>query len=403
MRHWTPRLRIENTKDQWLMRWNRIKRRSVFRWWVIGLLGGFLFIIFQKGFAAEGTIHVTISRHGTLTFTTISGYTNYTVEWAPTPNGPWHQSWECLKKIHSTGPEMTVQIPMFFRVVAVRPPVKPPVGMVYVPEGSFLMGDERGIELDALPVHRVTVQGFFMDRFEVTKALWDEVRNWALLHGYEIAEGSAPATNHPVSEITWYDAVKWCNARSEKEGLKPVYYTDESHQTVYRTGWIDLKNEDVDWEAEGYRLPTEAEWERAVRGGQEGNHFPWPSPGDDWRTQIQEDQANFWNSGDPFDNGTTPVGFYNGHQSVHGKDMANEYGLYDMAGNVLEMCWDRFGSYPEQHVENPKGPDQGLFRVERGGSWYDNPDKLRCASRRAFAPGSRGPQRGFRCVRSVTR
>ncbi len=118
-----------------------------------------------------------------------------------------------------------------------------PSGMVLIPTGEFLMGDtfKEGGD-DEWPLHTVSVSAFYMDKYEVTKKLWDEVASWAAEHGYDIWSGSVAAkgANHPVIYVTWYQAVKWANARSEKEGLTPCYYTDSTQATVYRTGMVDV-------------------------------------------------------------------------------------------------------------------------------------------------------------------
>ena len=261
----------------------------------------------------------------------------------------------------------------------------PPPGMAYIPAGTFQMGDnfsEGGAE--ELPVHNVYVSAFFMDRFEVTKELWQSVQTWAQSHGYGINAGSYAGNGHPVQSISWYDAVKWCNARSEKEGLIPAYYTDNAQTIIYRTGNVDVTNAQVKWAANGYRLPTEAEWEKAARGGLLGSRYPWGNT-------INGSQANYYNSGDPFDNTTTPVGFYNGTQ--------NGYGLYDMAGNVYEWCWDWYGNtyYGDATASNnPHGPSSGTTRVSRGGSWGYSTYYLQCALRGASVAGDNS---GFRCAR----
>jgi formylglycine-generating enzyme required for sulfatase activity len=170
----------------------------------------------------------------------------------------------------------------------------PPPGMVLIPAGSFQMGDSFNEgDSDERPVHTVYVSAFYMDKYEVTKALWDEVASWAQAHGYDIKpeDGSGKGPDHPVSNVTWYEAVKWANARSEREGLTPCYYTDSAQRTVYRTGQVDVPIEGVKWTGCGYRLPTEAEWEKAARGGCEGHRFPWCDT-----DTTQHARANYYSS-----------------------------------------------------------------------------------------------------------
>jgi len=146
----------------------------------------------------------------------------------------------------------------FFKVEELGSDQPTPIGMVFISAGSFDMGDPFGdASSDERPVHSVDVSGFNMDRYEVTKALWDEVYQWATANGYSFDHsGSGKADHHPVYSVNWYDVVKWCNARSEKEGRTPAYYTDEGKTTVYRNGQVDIQNDWVNWRA-GYRLHAE--------------------------------------------------------------------------------------------------------------------------------------------------
>jgi len=164
-----------------------------------------------------------------------------------------------------------VQVPVSSHVVINRLfDLNPPSGMALIPAGSFTMGNcmntNEGSSSE-LPLHTVNVSAFYMDRYEVSKALWDDVYNWAITNGYSFDNsGSGKAANHPVQTITWYDAVKWCNARSEKENKIPAYYTDAGQTTVYRSGQVNVQTNWVNW-SRGYRLPTEAEGGKAGRGG----------------------------------------------------------------------------------------------------------------------------------------
>ncbi|MEI7908711.1 MAG: SUMF1/EgtB/PvdO family nonheme iron enzyme [Verrucomicrobiota bacterium] len=275
------------------------------------------------------------------------------------------------------------------------PPAPP--GMAYIPPGPFQMGDNLDGTANAMPVHSVQVDGFFMDKYLVTKELWQSVQTWANNNGYSINTGSWRDTGHPVSTINWYDAVKWCNARSQKEGLTPCYYTDAAQTLIYKTGNCELDNTMVKWTANGYRLPTEAEWEKAARGGVTGQRFPW---GD----SISHSQANFYNGGgESYQTGTTgyhPT--YGGGTSPVGSFAANAYGLFDMAGNLWEWNWDwwstSFYGAPES-LTNPRGPVSGSYRVLRGGYWAFNAGICRVSGRYYYYAGYADYYGGFRSVR----
>jgi len=277
-----------------------------------------------------------------------------------------------------------------------------------IPAGNFTMGDTFGEGNSCeLPAHSVYVGAFYMDKYEVTKAFWDSIYSWAITNGYGFGiSGFCKDTNHPVEAVNWYNCAKWCNARSEKEGLSPCYYTSGAKTTVYRTGDLDITNECVKWAANGYRLPTEAEWEKAARGGSSGHRFPW----NDVDT-IAHGRANYFSTNEFLYDVSSTRGYHpsytNGampYTSPVGSFTTNGYGIYDIAGNIMEWCWDWYadGYYSSSPTADPHGPSTGSFRVLRGGDWgwgY-GAFKLRCAYREhAYLPVSSCNSFGFRCVR----
>ena len=269
--------------------------------------------------------------------------------------------------------------------------------MAYVPAGfsAGSYGSHGGSQ--------VFTSGFYMDKTEVSRDTWETVKTWALANGYTFDNpGVSTAANHPVIGVSWYDVVKWCNARSEKEGLAPVYFTDASRTTVYRTGQVILRSTFCNFTAPGYRLPTRAEWAKAAWGGSTSGPYPWPSYYGSGAEILDPSKGNYSISGTnmhSWDSSavsvatanylTTPCGYYNGSQQVNGvplatpiKDMANGFGLYDMFGNVGEWLWDGYYSEvtatTEWKDDNYKGPDLGLgdsryyanaFRPSSGAAW----------------------------------
>jgi formylglycine-generating enzyme required for sulfatase activity len=274
--------------------------------------------------------------------------------------------------------------------------------MATIPAGSFQMGDSFGEGYsDELPVQTVRVSAFWMDKYEVTKGLWDEVGTWAAANGYDLEpeDGLGRASDHPVYNVSWYEAVKWANARSEREGLEPCYRVSGS---VYRSG---QSAPDCNWSASGYRLPTEAEWEKAARGGAEGRRFPWSDV-----DTIDHTRANYFSRRD-YDYDTSPTRGYHPdydndpwpYTSPVGSFAPNGYGLYDMAGNVFEWCWDWYGeaTYASSLGSDPRGPASGSLRAFRGGWWSSSAGLCRVAYRYRYWPGSGNDFLGFRLVRTA--
>ncbi|GHV83850.1 hypothetical protein AGMMS50212_11900 [Spirochaetia bacterium] len=234
-------------------------------------------------------------------------------------------------------------------------------GFVHVKGGSFLMGSppEADSEDDEAQ-HRVTVHGFYMGQYEVTQAEYETV----IGHNPSYFKGS----NLPVENVSWYEAVEYCNKLSLKEGLKPAY-SGSGNDIV------------CNFKASGYRLPTEAEWEYAAKGG-------------------NEDTMTYEYSGS---NNADAVAWYysNSGERTHdvGTKAPNSLGLYDMSGNVWEWCWDWYGDYSMVEQTDPSGAASGSARVVRGGGWRDGASLLRSAQRDDGLPAHHYIRIGFRVVR----
>jgi formylglycine-generating enzyme required for sulfatase activity len=319
-----------------------------------------------------------------------------------------------------------------------------PAGMVLIPVGEFQMGNSFTGEgnSDELPRHAVHVDAFFMDTYEVTNQQYCDALNWAKSQGnlisvisgvvYKYNSGTsypycdtttsssysriingttfgvtAGKANHPMVQVSWYGSVAYANWRSGMQG-KPLCY--------------DLSTWTCNF-GSGYRLPTEAEWEKAGRGGTPGHRFPWSD-----QDTIQHARCNYYSSSSySYDTSptrdyhpcwgvspypyTSPMGFFDGslrykvdfnwpgsptsYQTANG---ANSYGLHDMAGNVWEWCNDWYSStyYDSSPYNNPHGPTSGTGRVVRGGSWAHSADFCRVAYRYNFSPGIRYHYVGLR-------
>lgn len=236
------------------------------------------------------------------------------------------------------------------------------------------------------------------------------MRSWGLSNGYtDLPAGNgsyaSKGPNHPVHNISWYDVVKWCNACSEKEGLTPCY---SSGGAIYRTGTDS--NVACNWSADGYRLPTEAEWEKAARGGVSGKNFPW---GDS--DTINHSNANYYANSSRYNYDTSGYTVDTYHPSYYfgtfpfsapvGSFAPNGYGLYDMSGNMEEWCWDWYQSnyYLTSPSSNPTGPVAGTGRIVRGG-WYGRwANMCRVSDRYSNAPSYNSfPSMSFRLARNST-
>ena len=241
----------------------------------------------------------------------------------------------------------------------IPPQVNTPKNMVYVGGGTFLMGSANGYNREK-PVHEVTVSSFYMGKYEVTQ------------EEYQSVMGSNPSNwkgdRRPVEMVTWYDAVEYCNRLSKKKGLTPCYSGSGDDITC-------------NWNANGYRLPTEAEWEYAAKGGINKDSYIYSGSND-----INEVAWNKKNSGEM----THDVG----------TKKANSLGIYDMSGNVWEWCWDWYDEayYSKSPRNNPTGAASGSYRVYRGGCWGSFSGYCEVSYRYGNYPNGRNL--GFRVVRS---
>ncbi len=295
------------------------------------------------------------------------------------------------------------------------------INMVYVKSGEFTMGssvDDKLIpDWDELPAFRATVSDFYMSKYEISYSQWKYVYNWAIENGYhfdsqakcgasyvdivEYGEASSSGCdneNHPVVNVSWYDVIKWCNAKSEMEGLRPLYYTDSTKEHVYRFGIVDVAVNMVRWGVDGYYIPTEAQWEYAARAGSK-SIYPW---GNNYKQMYK--YAN-----------VLDIAAYNKRKAKMYIDindgyvdtadvnsfLPNAFGLHNMIGNVWEWVFDLYGEYKNVHVIEPRGALSGYKRVIRGGCFYTSfVEGVRVANRYPEVPTLADSFTGFRIARN---
>ncbi|MFN4081874.1 MAG: SUMF1/EgtB/PvdO family nonheme iron enzyme [Saprospiraceae bacterium] len=287
-----------------------------------------------------------------------------------------------------------------------------PGNMVFIRGGTFRMGctsEQRDCDGDDSPTFEATVSDFYLGRYEVTvrefKAFVDatgyqtdaEKKGWSYVctDSWEKKAGvnwkcdakgnirPASEMNHPVLHVSWYDAVEYCNWLSERAGLRKVY-TISGGKVV------------ADWNANGYRLPTDAEWEYAARGGSQSKGYKYAG------SNNLDEVAWYWeNSGDKRLSGEWDFNKMianNCRMHPVGEKKPNELGLYDMSGNVWEWCWDWKGAYSSDAKTNPRGPEGGSRRVLRGGSWSNGAVNCRVSHRHNYYPDNSHSTFGFRVV-----
>lgn len=255
-------------------------------------------------------------------------------------------------------------------------------GFIRITGGSFLMGspEDEAWRSDDETQHSVTVSDFYMSPYEVTQK------------EYEDAMGNNPSSfsgdDLPVESVSWLDAVSYCNVRSQQEGLTSVYV-------------IDGQNVSWDRSADGYRLPTEAEWEYACRAGTTTPFYMENSP--------SAEEANYYGhypygiEDNYFSQGNLEVkpGEYRETTVAVESFSANPYGLYNMHGNVAEWTWDIYGAYPDGKQIDPIGADSGTRRVYRGGGWNDFAKNMRSAYRAMMDQDKGSFNIGIRLVRNA--
>jgi len=250
------------------------------------------------------------------------------------------------------------------------------ITMVSIPAGSFQMGSDTGFP-DERPVHTVILDAFQMSKYEITQAQ------------YQGVIGTNPSfftgdNNRPVEQVSWYAAVAFCNKLSALAGLDSCYtrvdIPDEGGDE--EAGGEEEELWECDFSKNGFRLPTEAEWEYACRAGTVTEYYT----GDE---ESALEIAGWYeeNSG--------------GATYPSGQKEPNAWGLYDMSGNVWEWChdWCEAGYYSESPASNPRGPETGITSIRRGGSWFTNELSCRSSNRGNAPPDCKSPTIGFRVVR----
>lgn len=271
----------------------------------------------------------------------------------------------------NTRAEATAQTGTHYRVRVMAndgyiPPV--PANFALVPGGIFTMGDTRGGGFpNELPTHIVTVSTFIIGKYEVTQGEYQSIM------GYNPASGFGVGVSYPGYYVNWYSALKYCNLRSMNEGLTPVYTISGStnpNEWGAVPDWVTSATWDAvicNWNANGYRLPTEAEWEFAARSGTATPDYLYS--GSDDINVVAWYETNSGSS-------SHPVGI----------KASNELGIYDISGNAWEWVWDVYDTYYDGAQTNPHGAFNGIYRVGRGGAWLYGDLDCRLVVRHRYQP-----------------
>ncbi len=256
--------------------------------------------------------------------------------------------------------------------------------MIFVPGGTFTMGDTRGVgRSNELPTHDVTLNSFYLGKYQVTQGDYQDIMDSNPDLGRRVGN------IYPVDNVSWYDAIKYCNLRSMKEGFTPVYSISGSTDPddwgevpdPYTYGWNSAI---CNWDANGYRLPTEAEWEYAACG-------------------ATDDPDYLYSGSDNIDNVAWHYDNSDGSAQPVGSKVPNGLGIYDMSGNIWEWCWDWYLEeyYSISPSHSPTGPAVGASRMYRGGSWENKDAGCRNAVRNGHSPAFKSSSVGFRVCRSA--
>lgn len=349
---------------------------------------------FYQVLSTTNCVVTGLSTNGTLTFSNSAATGGYLIQKATNFDSG---AWTPVTHAKFTNANVSIKV--------TEP--NPPTNMVFIPGGTFQMGDVLNDFNNATPVHSATVSPFYFGKYEVTSQQAIQVWQWAYDNGlistssegvlspdgttnviFSVYHGNSPnkghdsdvvftnrifgikasRTNYPCIWISWYGAVTYCNLLSIKEGREQCY---------------NLTNWTCDFTKNGYRLPTETEWEWAARGGYEGLRFPWADT-----NVITHARANY-RSTNAFSWDVSPTRGFNPlftnyppcYSAPVGYFAPNNFGLYDMTGNVWEWCWDWAGRYPSAAQVDPTGPTTGTSKTFRGGSWLTIAQSVTCASR----------------------
>ncbi len=278
--------------------------------------------------------------------------------------------------------------------------------MIKVDGGAFRMGSYSGFA-DERPVHTVSVDSFMLDSHPLTQVEW-----YAIMGNNPSYFSSNPyekedQDRRPVESVNVYDVFKYCNLRSIKEGLEPVYsLSGKTNPSL----WPDVPDEQnvlwdtvlCNWSANGYRLPTEAEWEFAARGGRDAEFADLESAEKESQPSKTDSEKHFFSEATIEQTSWTSS---NSHGKTHqvGLKKPNSLGFYDMCGNVWEWCWDWYSCYPSETVENPHGTEKHTRtsdRLGRGGGWNSVITDCTPFYRNTGSPGDRFNFLGVRLART---